>query len=217
MQPDACTGSHSSPERLAYWYFRLNGFMTIENFLVHHETQRNPRTDVDILAARFAYRQENSDRPMVDDPRVTACETFANIIIAEIKKGKCRLNGPWTDPGHRNMERVLSSIGCVRQDEIALAAQSLYGAGKWSNHIATVRLFAVGERTNDYLVVGPEQQIVWTSVIKFCVGRLYEYRLQKASQGQWAQDGRRLSQLARRNNIESIRSYFGLEPQTAPA
>lgn len=29
-----------SPERLAYWYFRLNGFLTTENFVVHPEPRR---------------------------------------------------------------------------------------------------------------------------------------------------------------------------------
>lgn len=216
MDPGASTEPLSTPDRLAYWYFRLNGFMTIENFLVHHETRSDPRTDVDILAARFTHRQENIDRPMVDDPRVIACQTFANIIIAEIKTGRCSLNGPWTNRSAENIERVLRAIGCAREDEVFPAALSLYEEGRWSNGTATVRLFAVGERTNDDLAIGREQQLEWASVIEFCVSRFRDYRRQKASNTQWAPDGIRLRELALGNDVGSIRRYFGLNPQRAP-
>jgi hypothetical protein len=193
--------------------------MTIENFLVHPETGSNPRTDVDILATRFAHRRENFARPMIDDPQIASCQTFANIIIAEIKKGLCELNGPWTEPSRQNMERVLRSIGCAREDEVVPAAQLLYEDGKWSNDIATVRLIAVGDRKNDRLKIGRDQQIEWASVIEFCVGRFRDYRRQKASNTQWSPDGIRLRELALRNDLNpigSIRHYFDLNPQGAP-
>lgn len=206
----------STPERLAYWYFRLNGFMTIENFLVHPETGSNPRTDVDILATRFVHRQENIAWPMTDDPRVAKCQTFANIIIAEIKKGRCLLNGPWRDPRRQNMERVLRSIGCVKEDDVAPAAQLLYRTGRWSNDLATVRLFCIGERRNSDLPIDLDQQIAWTSVIEFCVTRFRDYREQKASNRQWSPDGIQLRHLALLNDTASIRSYFDLLPEGDP-
>ena len=91
-----------NPERLAYWYFRLNGFFTTENFIVHPDQGRDQRTDADLLVVRFAHRAENLQRPMEDDLRVVSCNTFANVIIAEVKTGECRLNGPWIDPVRRN-------------------------------------------------------------------------------------------------------------------
>jgi hypothetical protein len=42
-----------NPERLAYWYLRLNGFLPIENFIVHDEGGRAQRTDIDLW--RFAF------------------------------------------------------------------------------------------------------------------------------------------------------------------
>lgn len=48
-----------SPERLAYWYFRLNGFLTTENFIVHPDEGKDQRTDADLLAVRFQHRAEN--------------------------------------------------------------------------------------------------------------------------------------------------------------
>jgi hypothetical protein len=31
------------PEKVAYWYFRLNGFLQIENFVVHPERRGRKR------------------------------------------------------------------------------------------------------------------------------------------------------------------------------
>ena len=59
------------PERLAYWYLRLNGFLTIPNFVVHPDTGSNQETEVDVLGVRFPYRAENLDDPMEDDSYFT--------------------------------------------------------------------------------------------------------------------------------------------------
>lgn len=184
------------PERLAYWYFRLNGFMTIEDFAVHPDRGENPRTDVDILAARFKYRSENVETPMEDDPTIINCPAFANIILAEIKTRYCDLNGPWTNRRAGNMQRVLRAVGSVRDDEIESASESLYQEGRWSNDITMVRLFFIGEEMVDDLLIGRDQQIEWSSVIDFCIKRFRDYRGPKSSVGQWAEDGRQLQRLS---------------------
>src|SRR2546426_644182 len=38
--------------------FRLNGFLTIRNFVIHPERGNDQRTDVDILGVRFPHRSE---------------------------------------------------------------------------------------------------------------------------------------------------------------
>lgn len=204
----------SKPERLAYWYFRLNGFTTIEDFVVHPDRGTETRTDVDILAVRFLYRRENVDLPMEDDPRVADCPACANIILAEIKTGYCSLNGPWTNQRAGNMQRVLRAVGCVPNDKIELASESLYNDGKWSDDFAMVRLFSLGEQVVTDLHIGRDQQIEWSSVIDFCTQRFREYRPQKRSVGQWKPDGialQRLSTRGDRSSAESsIRAYFGL-------
>jgi len=50
--------SYITSEQLAYWYLRLNGFLSISNFVVHPDTGGQQRTDVDILGVRFPYRAE---------------------------------------------------------------------------------------------------------------------------------------------------------------
>ncbi len=211
-----------NPERLAYWYFRLNGFFTTENFIVHPDRGRDQRTDADCLAVRFAHRAENLQRPMEDDLRVVSCNTFANVIIAEVKTSECRLNGPWTDPERRNMQRVAKSMGCVPDAAITEACRSLYETGTWSDANATIRLFAIGESKNPSLIGGVEQQITWSEIIEFCRKRFKDYNREKSSVGQWSEDGRVLRSACLEKNPEpEVRKHFGLasraaQPEAAP-
>lgn len=202
-----------SPERLAYWYFRLNGFLTTENFIVHPDAGRDQRTDADLLAVRFAHRAENLSRPMVDHPQVVSCATLINVIMVEVKTGRCSLNGPWTNPSEENMHRVLSAIGCLPQSEISRVSGELHIKGCWSDAPVTVRLFALGETTDHRLPISISQQLTWTEVISFCIQRFQDYRHEKLSVGQWTEDGRKLKDLARRRNAQAnIRQIFGLRP-----
>lgn len=202
---------HYRNERLAYWYFRLNGFLSIENFIVHPDTGRDQRTDADLLAVRFAHRAENLERPMVDDPRVASCSTFVNVILAEVKTGQCALNGPWSNRESNNLQRVLRAIGCVPESAIEDACEKLYGQGRWCDSVVTIRLFALGEWKNESLLIPPTQQLTWSEVINFCVERFRSYELQKSSVGQWPDDGRELKRRALGSDPEvEIRRLFKL-------
>jgi hypothetical protein len=56
--PQRLVPDRLDPEKVAYWYFRLNGFFQIENFVVHPERRGTQRTDADLLAVRFPHRAE---------------------------------------------------------------------------------------------------------------------------------------------------------------
>ena len=213
--PRAC--QRWNAERLAYWYFRLNGFLTTENFVAHPDVGTNQRTDADLLAVRFAHRAENLQRPMRDDPKVASCTTFANVIIAEAKTASCGLNGPWTDPTARNMHRVLKAIGCVPDSALERACEALHAGGCWSDAAVTIRLLALGERRTSSLPIPPVQQITWSEVISFCVERFKAYEWEKSSVGQWTADGRKLREDALGKTPEaSIRNSFGLRAERHP-
>jgi len=145
MQVALNPGTYSS-ERLAYWYFRLNGFLTIENFILHHEETASQRTDADILAVRLLHRSENHVRPMEDDPRICACNTLVNLILAEVKTDKQDQNKAWTKPKKQNVQRALRATGCVETGQVETVAAEIYRVWKWSNAEATIRVFVIGER-----------------------------------------------------------------------
>jgi hypothetical protein len=97
-QPIRNPAQRLDAEKVAYWYFRLNGFLQIENFIVHPERRGSQRTDADLLGVRFRHRAEfafDHDRPMEDDPRLGLSHRFDDVVIAEVKTNQpCTLNGP---------------------------------------------------------------------------------------------------------------------------
>ena len=203
------------PEHLAYWYFRLNGFLTIENFVVHQERGGGQRTDADILAVRFRNRKELLEQPMVDDTRVCQCDTFCNVIIAEVKTRECALNGPWTRKEDKNINRVLKAIGCFAPNETDRVAESLYNNGQYVSSCVTCRLFAFGESKGQLQI--PAEQVIWKEVIDFIVQRFKNYRRQKTDVGQWREDGKKLQEAALgRNPSGTIRNLFSLPDQPRP-
>jgi len=85
------------PEHLAVWYFRLNGFFTIPNFVLHPTGRGSALTNADIAGVRFPYRAEFPEGPGGDDAEFTRIVRSPYAVFAEVKTGKRSLNGPWTD------------------------------------------------------------------------------------------------------------------------
>lgn len=193
-----------NPEKVAYWYFRLNGFFQIENFVVHPTRRGSQRTDADLLAVRFPFRAER----MFDDPtdimaddveRLALSGDLIDIVIAEVKTNQpCTLNGPWTRQDRQNVHRVLAAIGCLSPDQIEAAAAEIYRAGFYRGDTLRIRLVAVGrDRSQDIATTYPEvTQLVWSGMLAFIWDRLHHYRQQKTQVDQWDQEGREIKRLA---------------------
>ena len=75
-----------NPEHLAYWYFRLNGFMTTVNFVVHPDEGCEQRTEVDLLGVRFPHRAELLSQPMPDDTPFIQETKRPYVVIAEVNE-----------------------------------------------------------------------------------------------------------------------------------
>lgn len=185
-------------EHLAYWYFRLNGFMTTVNFVVHPEEGPGQRTDVDVLGVRFPYRAELLSQSMVDDTPFITETKRPYVVLAEVKTKRCDLNGPWTKPPDRNIQRVLTAVGAIQTQELDTAADSLYRTGVFQGGAVFVSLCCLGDREN------PERkrrypdvpQIVWSRVASFIYDRFDKYRSQKISHPQWDETGQALWKLS---------------------
>lgn len=181
-----------SSEQVAYWYLRLNGFFTIPNFIIHPDRGRNQRTDVDILGVRFPFRQELSG--MKDDNFLSRYDEKPLIILAEVKIGRCNLNGPWTDPEKQNMQRVLRAIGAIKHEGVDKIANDLYEQGRAEESIFSVSLLSIGNEINQEIAerFPKVPQITWGQIFDFIYNRLYQFRLQKVSHGQWDTVGKHL-------------------------
>lgn len=188
------------PERVAYWYFRLNGFFQIENFILHPGSSGGQRTDADLIAVRFPFRQELlfdcPTTPMSDDVEILrlSCDRL-QVFIVEIKTNSpCTLNGPWTEETKRNINRVLAAVGCLRPDEIDQCASALYSSGDFQNQRLELRLVAIGRTNNSELTHKYPNviQLTWSQLIEFIWKRGFEYRKQKSDIQQWDEVGKKL-------------------------
>jgi len=206
------------PESLAYWFFRLNGCFTIVNFIVHPNTRGAQRTDADILGVRFPYRQElvTSGNPLKDH-NVFDSDEKIDIVIAEVKRGLCDLNGPWTREEYKNIQRVLYAIGAFPDNKVAEVASALYRAWCFNDGLFRVRLFAVGNRKNTKLPEGVVQ-IEWDELLGFIYSRFKKNTLLKSQHEQWDPLGKALYACAQEKEegefIEEIKHNLGLIEQS---
>jgi hypothetical protein len=174
-----------NPEEVAYWFFRLNGCLTIVNFVVHPDLGRRQRTEVDILAVRFPYRCELiTSGEAMKDHEVFQSSDLINIVIAEVKRGDCEINGPWRKKPAENMHRVLYAIGAFKKDDVPKVAESLYDKGDYQNDNFRVRIFAIGSRKNSNLLPNVVQ-ITWDEILGFIHDRFKKYQDIKADHSQW--------------------------------
>src|SRR5262249_14016871 len=186
-------------EQLAYWYLRLNGFLTIPNFIVHPEQGRNQETDVDLLGVRFPYRAEL--RKMEDDEFFTRAREKSFIAFAEVKANLCALNGPWTNPDRQNMQKVLRAVGAFTAAENNVVAAALYDRGFYKSQLYHVSLLCLGKEENPEVAKTYPKvpQITWPKVLTFIYNRFHTYRRQKVSHGQWDPQGHDLWNCAKQS------------------
>ena len=214
-----------NPEKVSYWYFRLNGFLQIENFVVHPRTRGSQRTDADLLAVRFPFRAErlfdDLNTIMEDDnQQLDLSQNQIDVVIAEVKTNQpCTLNGPWTQPHRQNVHRILAAIGCLPHQQIDTAADDIYRAGLYCSDALRIRLVAVGREQSDIIAADypAVTQLVWIEMLDFIWDRLHRYKRQKTQVDQWDVSGRNIKQLAdscgREDFIECALASMGVRIQ----
>ena len=194
-------------ESLAYWYLRLNGCLTITNFIVHPEWKREGvRTDADIVGVRFPHRQEMVRRPLVDDPWFSSHKRPL-LVIAEVKKGRCALNGPWTDPNRKNVAKVLSAMGLYPGSQLDKVAAALYKKGtyKGAGRVASLMTFGATESQEVVERYPDVPQVVWPKVKEFIYRRFKDYVREKAWHQTWDTNGEGLYELVKAvGNLEGF-------------
>jgi hypothetical protein len=184
-------------EQLALWYLRLNGYFTMPNFVAH--AHNGARTDVDVFGIRFPHSAEFED----DRLRLQFSERKVDIVLAEVKAGECRLNGPWKGKSTvQPLEYVLKRVGVFAEPAmIDRAASELYKrrqfppvaeSDRWP---FVVRILCFGQSINTKL--DGVTQILWPDVISFIGNRFQGYAVEKSDHNHWDSFGKFLwSQLA---------------------
>src|ERR1700674_239908 len=110
-------------ELFVRWYLRFNGFLSVENFVVHEPDPQLPNvpagTESDTLAVRFPHSKEIpgdgyalnvkliNDEKLLDEEAIA--KGLTDFVIAEVKSGQNKsLNKVWTapDPDERYVAQV---------------------------------------------------------------------------------------------------------------
>jgi hypothetical protein len=176
----------NSFEQLALWYLRLNGYFVIPNFIAHGDG--GPRTDVDVLGVRFPHSREYPD----DAQRLQIPPNKVDIVFAESKAGRCKLNGPWKNGGDRQaLEYVLRRVGIFESDNsIHAAATRLYAEQRQETGDYLIRIVCFGSKTNGTLA--RVTQVLWPDVLSFINRRFETYLRLKAEHQHWDSFGKYL-------------------------
>lgn len=188
------------PERIAYWFFRLNGCLILDNFLVHHPKRGIDGTDIDILGIRFPHRRElaNSEipttEPMIDHELFETEEELIDICFVEVKRDRINLNKSWKEPEKGNIERLLYAIGPFPEDLVEDIANELYRLHSYTDNTYRVRIIAVGDHKH-YELPDSVTVLYWPGILTFIYQRLNVYYNQKSMHDQWDWTGRQLFSL----------------------
>jgi hypothetical protein len=181
-----------SLDSAAEWFLRLNGFFTVLNFVVHPvepEEGTQQRTDADVLGIRFPNRLEIvGGNPLLDHEAFQGAPRPI-FIIAEVKTGRCSLNGPWTRQEDDNVANVLRSFGCIAPESLKAVSDALYKDGHFQSAEIEARLLCFGARRSTDLPAGA-LQFTWEQVFGFIYDRYQTFWRVKRQNRQWPPIGR---------------------------
>jgi hypothetical protein len=194
-------------EKLAYWYFRLNGFLTIENFVVHP----NACTELDLIAARFPNRNElYPDKSMQDDECLKLSPDKIRIVLVESTIRDCKLNPALINSDNKNIERVLWAIGAFEPErKVCDVSKKIYNHGWFEDDDFVVSLCCLGKQRNPDLHKKFQEmlQLTWDEVLSFIHKRFRVYEEQKRKHPQWDETGTKLWNCAKEFKFKEFNKF----------
>jgi hypothetical protein len=198
----------SKSEQLAYWFFRLNGFLTITNLVIHTEEYRQG-TEIDVIGIRFPFRKELRHQTleghedfMKDYDAFDIGKTL--LMIADAKRGPSDFNEAWKKV--ENIIRILNFVGIVDiAEDHKKYIEPLYSTGKYEGDNLCIRFCLIGRQKYRESQLFPEAlKITWEEIIDFIYDRFDKYEREKRSHHQWDESGHLLWKLfeVSKNNKE---------------
>lgn len=185
-------------ERLAYWYFRLNGFLGNDSYIIHRQAQSSDHaTDIDYLGVRFMYRKElfeDKDNWMRDDENSKLFKYYPKgkiyICLAEIKKGTPKINATWTDDKKDTLVQLLLSLGCINHRQIPKVVSSLQRKGFCNIYKNYITFIAIGDsNVSSHVLFEKIPIICWKEILEFIYNRFRDYKIEKSNLKEWSNFG----------------------------
>lgn len=145
-------------EDVATWYFRLNGFFIIPSYIIHKDRRaETPRTEADIIGVRFRHSVEYiGNRVLKDDPVILNSGKVNGVMknlfaLVEVKAGICAINGPWSNPAEKNINRALGRTGIFEKSQIESVSDTLYNNYRWEDAQNVIQYFCIGNEIDPSL------------------------------------------------------------------
>ena len=191
------------PEAVAYWFFRLNGCLTIKDFTLHpiRKAAGSALSDVDVVAVRFPYRHELEDShigPMIDHELFLQAALHNRIYVAlcEVKTGKARINTPWTRDD-TVITKALHRLGMFPYERVREIAPRLRETGIFTDENFVVQIVIACGVVWDNLSLPGITQLTWKQhILPFIYQRFRTYHAYKSHIDTWSGDGKLLFRLA---------------------
>jgi len=176
-------------ESLAYWYFRLNGFLPLANFVLHRPDPINRQSaDSDILAVRFPYVHEDIGGQPGDWDNERFVEWGLNhfnrtvCLIAEIKTGQYTEASVNRAFAQRRVLYALRRIGAVTLSECEEVSNRLSREGVVQHRefsFAKVLVSSSARRVGNFDDTTPCLHIELGDTVDFILTRMNRYRKEK--------------------------------------
>lgn len=177
-------------ETLAYWYFRLNGFFLIRNFVLHRggkgEDVRGT-ADTDLLGVRAPHVSEdiNGKEVKCDSWLEELLKTFDRPstigVVVEVKSGQADNDAIGKSFNSERMKVALRRLGFVKRGDksedaaiAALQTASRYSGDGWT--LVKVLVHASAPTTNAGC-----HFLTLESVERFIQDRFYEHKVRKCA------------------------------------
>lgn len=181
-------------ERLTYWYFRLNGFLGNDNYIIHRRLKNQDHaTEIDYLGVRFVHRKElyNPDLNewMKDDSNSELFKYYPKdkiyICLVESKRELPSINQSWTN-NPENLVRILQTLGIISFKHHSKVVRRLKEHGYCSFNRFYITFIAVGI-TNEasYIPFENIPIISWKEVLSFIYERFRDNQKVKSHLQEW--------------------------------
>lgn len=169
-------------EELAYWYFRLNGFFLIDDFVLHKaDLDGNNNADSDLVGIRNPHTYERIGLDDVNDNCPVLNEIIPDLrenqvaIICEVKAGTV---SPTIRLGDRDRIRyVLRRIGTIPLEGIDDVAEELSNkrSGTYdgmSIHKIVISNHKIDEPGFAHIPLAAVDDFIWTKFTKYYTDKI---------------------------------------------
>jgi hypothetical protein len=168
-------------ERIAYWYLRLQGFLLVEDFVLHAGAQIDRTADADLLAVRHMYSEEEISGQILSPDKCLQTQLAAhqrNVgLVVQVKTGTESRAGRAFE--HSRLVYALRFLGIAPPDHAHTLAAALADKPlvEWAPDWTIAKLLIAESPANDEFAL----TVPLDDALAFIRDRLALHRVRKAA------------------------------------